>query len=91
MSAARKHFNKKKNLCSKIGALKKTHLQANSSSLAFLDYPGYVETTAELQPSSHAQTEAFSVAPIQTYLFQLPENIKSRETKMSETRRIVKR
>lgn len=76
MAAVHKHFKKMKNLCSKIGELKTTHLQANISSLAFLDYPGYVETTAELQPSSHTQTEAFSVAPIQTNLFQLPENRK---------------
>lgn len=33
-----------------------THLQANISSLAFFDNPWYVETTAEFQSSSHAQT-----------------------------------
>lgn len=48
------------------------HLQANISSLAFFNDPRYVEAAAELQPSSHAQTQAFSMRPIQTHLFQLP-------------------
>lgn len=48
------------------------HLQANISSLAFFNDPRYVEAAAEFQPASHAQTQAFSMHPIQTHLFQLP-------------------